>query len=89
MAELRIHYPDDLLKESGKPHKAVEQELQLDLAVRLFEMGKLSIGKAAELAGMSKPRFADELGRRKIPVINLDDDEIQAELRAIRSVDHR
>ena len=89
MAELTVQYPDDLLVASGKPRSVVEEELKFQLAVRLFEVGQLSLGKAAELAGLTKPRFADELGRMKIPVVNLDDEEIQAELRALRGNHHR
>lgn len=88
MAELTIQYPDDLLVASGKPRHAVEEELRLLLAVKLFELGRLSLGKAAELAGMGKVRFADELGRLHIPVVNLDEPEIQEELRAGRGDSH-
>ncbi len=89
MAEMTVQYPDDLLVASGKPRPEVEQELRFQLAVRLFEVGRLSLGKAAELAGWNKVRFGDELGRMKIPVVNLDDEEIQAELRALRGDPHR
>jgi predicted HTH domain antitoxin len=89
MAELTVQYPDDLLVASGKPRNVVEEELRFQLAVRLFEVGQLSLGKAAELAGLGKLQFADELGRMKIPIVNLDDQEIQAELSALRGVDNR
>jgi predicted HTH domain antitoxin len=84
MAELTIQYPDELLAASGKPREALERELKFQLAVRLFQLGELSLGKAAQLAGMNKRAFRDELGRLKIPVINLDEEEIQAEIRASR-----
>ena len=89
MAELTIQYPDDLLVASGKPRRVVEDELRVMLAMKLFELGQLSVGKAAELAGMGKVRFTDELGRMHIPVINLDDAETQEELRAGRGDPHR
>jgi predicted HTH domain antitoxin len=89
MAELTLQYPDDLLLASGKPRAAFEGELRFELAVRLFQVGQLSLGKAAELAGLSKPRFGEELGRLKIPTINLDDSEIEAELSALRGSHHR
>jgi predicted HTH domain antitoxin len=89
MAELTVQYPDDLLVSSGKPRSLVEEELRFQLAVRLFEVGQLSLGKAAELAVLSRPRFAEELGRLKIPVVNLDDGEIQAELGALRGNNNR
>jgi predicted HTH domain antitoxin len=84
MAELKVQYPDDLLVSSGKAPSEMEQELKFQLAVRLFEVGQLSLGKAAELAGWNRLRFADELGRLKIPVVNLDDEEIQSELQSCR-----
>ena len=84
MAELTLEYPDDLLLASGKPRSEVERELKFQLAVRLFEVGQLSLGKAAELAGWNRLRFADELGRLKVPIVNLDDKEIGVELRASR-----
>ena len=89
MAEMTVQYPDDLLVASGKPRNEIEQDLKFQLAVRLFEVGQLSLGKAAELAGWNKLRFSDELGRMKLPVVNLDDKEIQAELHAIRRDHHR
>ena len=88
MAELTLEYPDDLLVMSGKPREEVELELKFQLAVRLFEVGQLSLGKAAELAGWNRPRFADELARLNVPVVNLDDDEIEVELRAFRGDHH-
>jgi len=49
----------------------------------------VQLGKAAELAGWNRILFADELGRMKVSVINLDEDEIQAELSAVRGDHHR
>jgi len=81
MQTLSIPYSYDLLVTSGQSLKALEQELQFLLAVKLFELRRLSLGKAAESCQMSKISFMYELGRFKIPVINLDDDQIQDELK--------
>lgn len=81
MAAITLEYPDDLLLASGKTTTDLERELKFQLAVRLFEVGQLSLGKAAELAGWNRLLFADALGDLKVPVINLDEEEIQAELR--------
>ena len=78
---MTIEYPDELLVAGGRSAAFVEQELKLLLAVKLFELRRLSLGKAAELCGMGKLHFMDELGRMKVPVINLDDDQIADELR--------
>jgi len=81
MKVLSIPYSDDLLVATGKSKEAFEQELRFLLAVKLFELRRLSLGKASELCGMKKLNFMDELGRIGIPVINLDDDQINDELK--------
>ncbi|MEH2280427.1 MAG: UPF0175 family protein [Nostoc sp.] len=43
---LSLHYPDDLLITSGKSPQALEAELTFLLAVKLFELRRLSLGKA-------------------------------------------
>lgn len=48
--------------------RMTEKELSVELAAHLFEAGKLSIGKAKELAGMTLWEFQHFLASRKIPV---------------------
>ncbi len=81
MQVLSIPYSDDLLVATGKSKEALEQEMRFLLAVKLFELRRLSLGKAAELCGMKKSNFMDEMGRMGIPVINLDNDQIRDELK--------
>ncbi len=42
-------------------------ELKLELAVHLYSQGRLSIGKARELAELSLWEFRQVLGTRRIP----------------------
>lgn len=44
------------------------QELRRELAVYLFQQGRLSFGKAREMAGMTVWAFQQLLGSRGIPV---------------------
>ena len=55
---------DETLEEAG----LTEQEARIEVACRLFDIGKLHLWPAAQLAGMSRVEFEGELGRRKIPV---------------------
>ena len=81
MLEVRIPVREDLLLASGQSQQGLEREFRLLIAVKLFELGRVSIGQAAELAGMHKLSFMDELAQFKIPIINLDDDQLEDELR--------
>lgn len=77
----RVPYSDDLLIASGRSAEEFEREIRVLVAAKLFELRRLSIGKAAEIAGMTKLRFGEELSRLGIPIINLADDQIADELR--------
>jgi Uncharacterised protein family (UPF0175) len=51
-------------------------------AAKLFELGRLSSGKAAAMAGLGRVAFLHKLGAYSFYVINLHDEQIEAELRA-------
>ncbi len=57
------------------------QELTLILASRLYEQGKLSIGQAAELAGLPKRAFLELLGLAKVSAFNYDPKELERDMR--------
>jgi predicted HTH domain antitoxin len=50
------------------PTEIDAEEARLLLAIKLYEMGRLSLGQAAQLAGYSKPAFMELLGKYGAPV---------------------
>ena len=54
----------------SQPIEITEKEAKTFLAIKLFEMEKISLGKAAELAEYPKAEFMKLLGKYKIPVFN-------------------
>ena len=61
------------------PPNLSEEEAKLLLAVKLFELGKVSLGQAAELAGYSKRGFIEVLARYKVPIYNYSPEELREE----------
>ncbi|HEX7183192.1 MAG TPA: UPF0175 family protein [Thermoanaerobaculia bacterium] len=55
-------------------------------AAKLFELGRLSSGKAARLAEMGRIEFLHALERIGVSAINLRDEEIEAEIQAAREL---
>jgi len=47
-----------------------ERQIKLFLAAKLYESGKLSLGQAAEMAGLSKTTFAEILADYDVSLIN-------------------
>ena len=63
------------------PPEVSEEEARLLLAAKLYEIGRLSLGKAAELAGISKRDFMEFLGRVGIPVFDYPPEDLRDEAR--------
>jgi predicted HTH domain antitoxin len=51
-------------------------------ALKMFELGKLSSGKAAEVAGLSRVEFFEMCGRYRVSVFNYPPEELESELQA-------
>lgn len=62
------------------PLTVSEDEAKLLFAVKLYEVGRVSIGQAARLAGFSKRAFMDVLGHYRIPVFNYPETDLQQEI---------
>jgi predicted HTH domain antitoxin len=68
---LQISYDDSVLLETSLPAEDFEREAKLLLAAKLFEMGRMSSGRAAELCGMSRVAFLMSLPRVGVSLSNL------------------
>jgi predicted HTH domain antitoxin len=53
------------------------------IAAKLYESGKLSLGQAAEMAGLTKSTFAELLGDYDVSYINYSVDDLKDELDSI------
>ncbi len=68
MKEVTLSFPDSFSIDKN--------EVSLLIASKLYEQGRLSLGQAAEVAGLSKRAFAEVLGRYGVSVINYPAEDI-------------
>ncbi len=68
--ELKLELPSNLSKD----------EVEILLAIKLYEAERVSLGQAAKLAGYSKRAFIEILGRHHVPIFNYSPDELREEL---------
>lgn len=61
-----IDVPEKVLLAEKVDENSFARELRVLAAVKLYELGRLSSGRAAELAGMPRVEFLLELGRYKV-----------------------
>ncbi len=70
--ELLVKLPDMNIK---------EDEIKLLLAIKLYEDGIVSLGKAAEIAGYSERAFAEVLIHRGVSPLKYEGTNLDEELR--------
>ncbi len=73
MRHLKLNLPDSI--------DLSDHEIVMTLAARLYENGKLSLGQAAELAGLSKSTFAELLGKYNVSLFNFPVSDLESDLR--------
>jgi len=64
----------------GLTNEALGRELLLAASIKLYELGRLSSGAAAELAGVPKPVFLAKLSDYGVCTFDLSKEELQREI---------
>jgi predicted HTH domain antitoxin len=76
------------LRAEGFDKTTLSQEAREGLAVRLYGEHRLSLGKAAELAGAPIVKFMDLLQTLNMPIVEYGDDEYAQDLQTIAGLTH-
>ena len=66
MRQILVEVPEYVLLAEKMDEADFARELCTLAALKLYELGRLSSGRAAELAGMSRVEFLMSLGRYKV-----------------------
>ena len=80
MTQFVIEYSERLPDALQQTRAEFEQEARMAMAVKLFEMHRLSSGMAAKLAGMDRVSFLLSLHRYGVEMIDLGEDELLSDL---------
>lgn len=82
MSTMTIELPLEGLPSPAELPSNFSDEARYLLALKLFEQGRISSGKAGRLAGMGRVEFLLAASRDGVPVVDMTDEEIAEEFAA-------
>ena len=81
MSEITLSIPDEALVALKVKPERLAAELRLAAAVKLYELGRISSGAAAKLAGIPRTMFLTKLADYGVDTFRLTEEELGQESR--------
>ncbi len=83
LSKISFDIPEGFLFALNETQEEFTTKVRLIVAIDFFRNHKLSVGKAAELSGLSKELFKLELFRSNSPLINYSANDLEKELEVL------
>jgi predicted HTH domain antitoxin len=80
-----LELPENIMQGCKEAGFDIQNDIKKCLAVRLYQKSLVSIGKAAELAGMDRVDFEYYLSNNRIPISNLSLEDIMADVEKLKN----
>jgi len=81
---ITIDFPSDILLALNETEAELKQRIKTSLAMRLYKLQKLTLGKAAQLSGLSRFDFETLLSENEIPISNLTIDDVMDDIKKLQ-----
>ena len=75
MGVIHVDLPESILLSTGQSQDEFVRDAKFFVALKLFELGRISSGRAAEICNLSRVEFILLAGRWGVPVADLDAEE--------------
>ena len=80
MEKVVLEIPEEILVSLKESSHEFSKDILILAAVKLYELGKLSSGRAAQLAGVSRISFLQSLSRYNVPIFDLTEEELKQDI---------
>lgn len=83
MPQLTMEMPEEVLATLHQAPREFIRELRIAAAVKWYELGKVSQGRGAEIAGLTRTGFIEALSQYKVSPFQYTAEEVAEELRDV------
>lgn len=77
---ITIDLPESVFSALRKAPTEFVREMRVAAAAKWYELGEVSQGKAAEIAGLSRSEFIHALARYQVSVLQYSEEELAEEM---------
>lgn len=77
MEKIILEIPEEILISLKETPTELSRDIRMLAAVKLYEMGKLSSGRAAQLAGIPRVSFLQSLSRYGVSMFEFTQEELK------------
>jgi predicted HTH domain antitoxin len=75
-----VNISPDIMIALNKSEKELKNHFQVGIAMMLFQEGKLTLGKAIQLSGLTRYEFEKSLAKKNIPISNPSFDQVISDI---------
>ena len=79
-----VEIPADIMIALNESEQELKNHFQVALAMMLFQEGKLTIGKATQLSGLTRYAFEKALAKNNIPISNPSFEQVMADVEKLK-----
>lgn len=81
---ISLDFPNDILLALNESENDLKKRIKIILAIQLYKLQKLTIGKAAQLSGLSRLEFEKELSENKISISSLTEEDVLNDIEKLK-----
>lgn len=85
LQKFNIDLPSDILLTLNESEAELQKTIKSSLAIRLYAQQKVTLGKAAQIAEISRFQFENLLADNQIPISNLSIEDVLGDIEKVRS----